>query len=169
MKIIFKFPQRLFAEIHQDLSRPHEYAAERVGFIACGVSSFGADGLLLLGDTYHPVDDRHYLDDSRVGAMMNSDAIRTALEIAYNRNVAMFHVHRHEHYGKPGFSRVDLRESAKFVPDFFKVRSSLPHGVLVLSHDSIAGLCWLSRDRHPVEVQEFAVVGPLVPGVRAIA
>ncbi len=100
---------------------------------------------------------------------MNSDAIRSALEIAYNRNVAMFHVHRHEHYGKPGFSRVDRRESARFVPDFFKVRPSLPHGVLVLSHDSMAGLCWLARDKHPVEIQEFVVVGPQVPGLRAIA
>lgn len=169
MKIIFKLSQGLFTEIHRDLSRPHEFAAERVGFIACGVSTVGADGLLILGDTYYPIADRHYLDDPRVGAMMNSDAIRSALEIAYNRNVAMFHVHRHEHYGKPGFSRVDCRESARFVPDFFKVRPSLPHGVLVLSHDSMAGLCWLERDKRPVAIQEFVVVGPQVPGLRAHA
>jgi hypothetical protein len=169
MKIAFKIPQGLFTEIHRDLSRPHEFAAERVGFIACGASAFNTDGLLLLGATYHPVADQHYVDDPRVGAMMNSDAIRLALEVAYNRNVAMFHVHRHEHYGKPGFSRVDRRESARFIPDFFKVRSSLPHGALVLSYDSIAGLCWLARDKHPVEIQEFVVVGPQVPGLRAIA
>ncbi len=169
MTITFKIPQGLFSEIHRDLSRPHGFAAERVGFIACGASAFGADGLLLLGDTYHPVAERHYVDDPRVGAMMNSDAIRSALEIAYNRNVAMFHVHRHEHYGKPGFSRVDRRESARFVPDFFKVRPVLPHGVLVLSHDSMAGLCWLARNKHPVEIQEFVVVGTKVPSLRAIA
>lgn len=169
MKITFKISQVLFTKIHRDLSRPHEFAAERVGFIACGASAFGTDGLLLLGDTYHPVADQHYVDDPRVGAMMNSDAIRSALEIAYTRNVAMFHVHRHEHYGKPGFSGVDRRESAKFVPDFFKVRPSLPHGVLVLSHDSMAGLCWAGRDKHPVEIQEFVVIGPQVPGLRAIA
>jgi hypothetical protein len=169
MKITFKISQGLLANIHRDLSMPHRFAAERVGFIACGASAFGADGLLLLGDTYHPVADRHYVNDPRVGAMMNSDAIRSALEIAYNRNVAMFHVHRHEHYGKPAFSRVDRRESAKFVPDFFKVRPSLPHGVLVLSHDSMAGLCWLPREQHPVEIREFLIVGPQVPGLRAIA
>lgn len=169
MKIVFKIPQGLFTEIHRDLSRPHEFAAERVGFIACGLSPFGTDGLLLLGATYHPVADQHYIDDPRVGAMMNSDAIRSALEIAYNRNVAMFHVHRHEHYGRPGFSRVDRRENARFIPDFFKVRSSLPHGALVLSHDSMAGLCWLARDKNPIEIQEFLVVGPQVPGLRAIA
>lgn len=169
MKITFKIPHGLFNEIHRDLSRPHKFAAERVGFIACGASVFGADGLLLLGDTYHPVADHHYIDDPRVGAMMNSDAIRSALEIAYNRNVAMFHVHRHEHYGKPGFSRVDRRESTRFVPDFFKARPSLPHGALVFSHDSVAGLCWLARDKHPLEIQEFAVVGSQVSGLRAIA
>jgi hypothetical protein len=101
--------------------------------------------------------------------MMSSDAIRSALEIAYNPNVAMFHVHRHEHYGKPGLSQVDRRESSKFVPDFFKVRPSLPHGVLVLSHDSMAGLCWTARDTHPQDIQELIVVGPQVPGLRAIA
>ena len=169
MKVTFKIPQGLFTEIHRDLSRPHEFAAERVGFIACGASAFGADGLLLLCDTYYPVADQHYADDPRVGAMMNSNAIRTALEIVYNRNVAMFHVHRHEHYGRPRFSQVDRLESAKFVPDFFKVRPTLPYGALVLSHDSMAGLCWMARDKQPVEIQKFVVVGPLVPGLRALA
>jgi hypothetical protein len=168
VKITFKMSQGLSNEIHRDLSRPHDFAAERVGFIACGASVFGANGLLLLGDTYHPVEDQHYVDDPRVGAMMNSNAIRSALEIAYNRNVAMFHVHRHEHYGKPNFSGVDRRESARFVPDFFKVRPLLPHGVIVLSHDSMAGLCWLERDRPPIEIHEFIVVGPQVPGLRVI-
>jgi hypothetical protein len=169
MKITFKIPQGLLTEIHRDLSVPHEFAAERMGFVACGASHFGADGILFLGDTYHPVADRHYVDDPHVGAMMNSDAIRSALEIGYNRNVAMFHVHRHEHYGRPRFSKVDRRESARFVPDFFKVRPSLPHGVLVLSHDSMAGLCWLAREKHSVEIQEFVVVGPQIPVLRAIA
>ncbi|WP_194724097.1 hypothetical protein [Noviherbaspirillum malthae] len=169
MKITFKMTQGLSNEIHRDLSRPHDFAAERVGFIACGASSFGANGLLLLGDTYHPVMDQDYVDDPRVGAMMNSNAIRSALEIAYNRNVAMFHVHRHEHSGKPRFSRIDRHENAKFVPDFFKVRPFLPHGVIVLSHDSMAGLCWLHRDKPPIEIDGFVVVGPQVPGLRAIA
>lgn len=44
MTITFKIPQGLFSEIHRDLSRPHGFAAERVGFIACGASAFGADG-----------------------------------------------------------------------------------------------------------------------------
>jgi len=169
MMVIFKIPQGIFTEIHRDISRPHEFAAERVGFIACGASMFGSDGLLLLGESYHPVADRHYIDNSHVGAMMNSDAIRSALEIAYSRNVAMFHVHRHEHFGKPGFSRVDRQESARFVPDFFNARPSMPHGVLVLSHDSMVGLCWLAREKHPIEINKFVVVGPQAPGLRAIA
>lgn len=169
MKVTFKIPQGLLTEIHGGLSRPHEFAAERVGFVACGASTFGTDGLLLLGCTYHPVADHHYIDDPRVGAMMSSDAIRSALEIAYTRNVAMFHVHRHEHYGRPRLSRVDQRESSKFVPDFFKVRPSMPHGVIVLSHDSMVGLCWMSRETPPIEIQEFVVVGPKVPCLRVIA
>lgn len=169
MKLVFRLPQDLHWEIQRDLSRRHAFAAERVGFLACAAAALSNDGLLLLGDAYHPVADHHYLDDSSVGAMMGSDAIRTALQIAYNKNVSMFHVHRHEHPGRPRFSPVDLRESARFVPDFFKVRPAMPHGVLVLSHDSMAGMCWLPGRESYVPIDEFVVVGPQISGLRAIA
>jgi hypothetical protein len=169
MKIHFKFPQTLFNAIHRDLSRPHAFAAERVGFIACGVAANDESGLLVLAETYHPVADQHYAKDLRVGAMMNSGAIRTALEIAYNRNVAMFHVHRHEHYGHPRLSKIDRQESAKFIPDFFKVRGALPHGVIVLSNDSATGLCWADPFQPPMEIKAFSVVGPQSPALRELA
>lgn len=166
MKLIFRMSQSLNGKINRDLSRSHPFAAERVGFVACAVAAIEKEGLLILGDTYHPVADDHYLDDPRVGAMMGSAAIRTALQIAYGKNVSMFHVHRHEHYGRPRFSRIDLRESARFVPDFFKVRPAMPHGALVLSHDSMAGLCWLPGHASPVPIDEFAVIGHEFPGLR---
>ncbi len=166
MNIVFRFHQQLLSVIHRDLTRPHRFAAERVGFIACAVSSFERDGILILAETYHPVADDHYINNPKVGAMMDSSAIRTALEIAYGRDVAMFHVHRHEHHGKPRFSPVDRSENAKFIPDFFKVRPSLPHGAIVLSHDSAAGTCWLGKTLPPIEIQSFSVVGPQVPILR---
>jgi hypothetical protein len=169
MKLVFRLPQGLYHQIHTDLSRAHPFAAERVGFLSCGAAALERGGLLLLADTYHPVEDSHYVDDPRAGATINADAIRTALQITHRQKVSMFHVHRHEHYGRPQFSTIDRRESARLIPDFFKVRNEMPHGVVVFSHDSARGLCWLPGQESPLPIDDFTVVGPQVPGLRAIA
>ena len=110
MKLVFRLSQGLYHEIQKDLSRTHPVAAERVGFLACGIATLDRGGLLLLADTYHPVADSHYVNDPRAGATINAEAIRAALQIAYRQKVSMFHIHRHEHYGRPQFSAIDLRE-----------------------------------------------------------
>lgn len=71
----------------------------------------------------------------------------------------MFHVHMHEHWGRPWFSHIDSRESAKFVPDFWNVRPEFPHGALVLSLDSVSGLCWMSQLNKPIRISKFSIVG----------
>ncbi len=71
----------------------------------------------------------------------------------------MFHVHMHGHAGRPGFSRIDLREQSKFVPDFFKVRREMPHGAIVFSRDMAAGRVWLNPASVSA-ISEFDVVGP---------
>ena len=76
MKINFRITSNLLERIHHDLSRPHPYAEERVGFILCGVGGLPGNDLLILGENYHPVSDEHYIDDIRYGAMMGSPAIR---------------------------------------------------------------------------------------------
>jgi hypothetical protein len=73
--------------------------------------------------------------------------------------VAVFHVHRHDHSGKPAFSPLDLRSSRQFVPGFFNVRRDLPHGVLVLSFDHATGLVWRSRNNTPTFIELIQVVG----------
>lgn len=158
MKIQFKITSQLLLEVRQDLAREHRFAAERVGFIGCRVASMGG-GLLVLAERYDPVEDDDYLDDPHVGAMMGPDAIRKALQFAYNDQISMFHVHLHGHRGRPWFSRLDLSENAKFVPDFWNVRPELPHGALVLSLDSAAGLCWMPGSPRPARITEFTVVG----------
>ena len=169
MKLVFRVPQGLYHQIQKDLSRVHPVAAERVGFLACGIASLDPGGLLILADTYHPVTDSHYVNDPRAGATINADAIRAALQIAYRQKVSMFHIHRHEHYGRPQFSAIDLRESARLTPDFFKVRAEMPHGVIVFSHDGANGLCWLPGQKSPLPIDDFTVIGSQVPGLRAIA
>jgi hypothetical protein len=162
MKAIFRIERALAECIQVDLTRPHPFAKERVGFIACGVAAIET-GYLLLAHTYRPVDDADYENDARVGAMMGSGAIRQALQYAYNNRVAMFHVHRHEHRGTPEFSPLDVQENAKFVPDFWKVRSKLPHGAIVMSLDSMTGAWWNPHTKQAQNIDEMAVLGrPIV-------
>jgi hypothetical protein len=166
MKISFRFPDELFQAIQSDLSRKHKFAGERVGFVECSSGATEGGGLILLAESYHSVADEHYINDPRSGATINSAAFRTVLQRAYGRQISIFHVHRHEHYGVPKFSEIDIRESYKFVPDFFKVQRSRSHGVLVLSHDSAYGLCWNPGEGLPVPIREFGLIGRPVVTVR---
>jgi hypothetical protein len=61
-------------------------------------------------------------------------------------------VHIHDHSGRPGFSFVDERSMREFVPGFFNVCPSCPHGAMVFSRDSAVGAIWTqaSGHRHPL-------------------
>lgn len=159
MKIAFKMTDVFMQKIRADLKRPHAFAAERVGFIACNVSQLPENGLIILAKEYHSVADEDYLNDWSVGAMMGSAAIRKALQVAYSANMSMFHVHVHEHLGCPRFSRTDIRESEKFIPDFWNVQPELPHGTLLLSHNSAIGLCWIPDKPSIVPITDITVTG----------
>ena len=158
MKVRFKITTALLIAIRDDLRRPHPFAHERVGFIAAGLSAWG-DDLLVLAREYRPVADDDYLDDATVGAMMGPDAIRNALQWALQDEVAVFHVHTHGGNGIPSFSEIDLRESAKFVPDFFKVAPKCAHGSIVLSETAARGMVWFDRSRSADFISSFIEVG----------
>jgi len=159
MNIHFKILATNLAEIREDLQRPHDYAAERVGFISCKLGSLPCGGITIIAGSYHPVDDGHYLKDPHVGAMMGPGAIRYAMQHSYNYNHAMFHVHLHHHFGQPRFSSIDLDEAENFVPDFWNVKPGFPHGIIVLSLDSLYGLCWVPGADEPVKINRVTVVG----------
>ena len=159
MKPIFRIQRSLLNDIHADLSRPHPFAAERVGFISCKLASTDAENIAVLAQTYLPVKDDHYEDDPSVGAMLNGSAFRAALQHSYRSRTGIFHVHRHEHRGHPRFSHVDITEAKRFVPDFWKVQSAFPHGAVVLSHDRIHGMCWFPSARTPMPFASYMVVG----------
>ena len=96
MRAVFKVHQTLAQSIRNDLSRGHEVAHERVGFISCRAAQI-QDGIMVLAESYHPVADGDYLEDENVGALINGSAIRAAMQISLNGGVGMFHVHMHEH------------------------------------------------------------------------
>jgi hypothetical protein len=160
MSILFRTTEPFIAHIRRDLLRPHAFAHERIGFITVRAAQ-GRDHIVLLAENYHPVADEDYLDDPLVGARIGQEALRKALNLALLNPVGIFHVHMHLFPERLWFSRIDLAEQLNFVPDFFKVRPTMPHGALVLSPDSMAGRVWLTpRDILPIN--EFNSVGARV-------
>ncbi|MFL6605664.1 MAG: hypothetical protein ACJ8R9_30635 [Steroidobacteraceae bacterium] len=142
MNIHLRLFRALLRQIHEDLSRAHPFAGERVGFLTCGVATLTDSGLLLLGEAWHPVADEDYVKDAHVGACIGGGAFRKVFQIACCEPVAVLHVHRHDHLGRPGFSFTDERSMREFVPGFFNACRSRPHGALVLSHNSAVGAIW---------------------------
>ena len=158
MRTRFKITSRLLASIRQDLTRPHSFAYERVGFISAGLTTAG-DNLLILARNYRPLMDHEYLPDTSVGAMMGPEAIRSTLQWTLETGGAMFHVHTHGGCGVPSFSAIDIRENAKFVLDFFKVASHAAHGAIVLSNDAARGQIWCNRNEPYEFIQDFVEIG----------
>lgn len=158
MKIRFKITQKLLDTIRSDLRRPHAIAHERIGFIAAGLAA-AHDELLILARDYRPVEDAEYLDDRSVGAMIDASAIRRARQWAMNSRAAIFHVHTHGGRGVPGFSSVDNRENAKFIPSFVSVAPFAVHGAIVLSDTAAFGQVWLDRNEPRPFITTFNAVG----------
>lgn len=160
MNIVFRSTVEFMARVRADLSRPHPFAYERVGFISVRAAAV-RDGLVLLAQDYFPVEDEEYVRDSSVGAMLGQEAFRKALEIALLSRVGVFHVHQHEIGKHLWFSTIDLDEQNRFVPDFFKVCATMPHGALVLSPHSISGRVWLAP-KEVRQITEFNSIGAQV-------
>src|SRR5439155_21089679 len=102
--------------------------------------------------------DEDYMHDPMVGARIGQDALRKALNLALLNPVGVLHVHMHMEGRRLWFSHIDLTEQLKYVPDFFKVRRTMPHGALVLSPGSVAGRVWLNEQRI-APINEFAIAG----------
>lgn len=159
MKVHFKITQVMLEAVRSDLFRRHSFAFERVGFITCRFAMTASGALLALAHGYHPVADEDYIDDSAYGALIGSAAFRAAMQVSYTQRVGLFHIHMHGGRGRPLPSSTDLRETARFVPDFFHVQPALPHGAVILSGDSISGRVWISKGGRPQSVDRFSIVG----------
>lgn len=134
--ILFRISGNLYRTIQNDLRRPHEFAAERIGFLFVRPGKLAGADVLLLGAEYLPVLDKDYVDDLTVGARINGDAIRMAMQKVLDTRQGCFHVHLHEHKGKPRFSGTDNRELKVLIPTFRQVGTANYHGALLLSDDS---------------------------------
>lgn len=164
-QIIFRATQQFMDSVRTDLERSHVFAFERVGFITTRAVQ-GAEGLVILADGYYPVADDDYVPDQSVGAMLGSEALRKALELALLQGAGIFHVHMHGRAPRLWFSGIDLREQDKLIPDFFTVCPQMPHGAIVLDAERAAGRIWLAPDRIAT-IDEFGTVGPRLAIERA--
>jgi hypothetical protein len=158
VRVRFKITSALLTSIRADLCRPHAFAYERVGFIVAGAAT-SASAVLVLAQDYWSIADDDYLLDRSVGAMMGSEAIRKAMELALMTQRSIFHVHSHGGTGVPRFSPVDVRENAKFVPDFLKVAPQMIHGAIVLSDDAATGRFWAYGNAVAKPLSEVIEVG----------
>jgi len=166
MSILFRATEAFMASVRSDLERPHTFAHERIGFITIRAAA-GKDHLVMLAEDYHPVADEDYVRDPTVGARIGQDALRKALNLALLNPVGVVHVHMHLFPSdRLWFSRVDLTEMQNFMPDFFKVGPRMPHGAIVLSPLSAAGLAWTSRTALE-PIGEFNFIGPEMKVIRS--
>lgn len=147
----------LHEEMLSDLRRPHAHAAERVGFLYGRLAA--TSGPLIVMTRYKPVPDEQYVDDPHVGARINGDAIRGAMQGVLDSGDGVFHTHLHEWAGRLGFSFTDENELPKLVPAFQAVGRLQASGLFLLSPKSAIADVWLPGTRRPVRAHRIWIVG----------
>lgn len=160
MNMRARLTSRLYHEVLEDLHRPHDFAAERIGFLFAKMGNKNdPSGLIVNFTQYIPVEESSYINDPRVGAMINSGAIRSTMQHCITTNQGAFHVHMHEHEGRPGFSRTDLREQPKLIPSFQAVKPSEAHGMILFSKNELVGMAWRPGAEYPENFGRISIVG----------
>jgi hypothetical protein len=157
MFITIRLTRKLHEEMLSDLRRPHAHAAERVGFLYGRLAA--TTGPLILMTRYSPVPDEQYMFDPGVGARINGDAIRAAMQGVLDSGDGVFHTHLHEWPGQPGFSLTDNHELPKLVPAFQAVGRTQASGLFLLSPDSAIADVWLPGAPRPERASRISIVG----------
>ncbi|HQU93804.1 MAG TPA: hypothetical protein PLK77_16025 [Pyrinomonadaceae bacterium] len=159
MNVTVKLLASLRDHVISDLIRPHPFAYERIGFISAIVGNrTGKNPQVFLAD-YLPVPDDRYIEDSKVGARIDSAAIRMAMQyVLDNPGKGVFHVHLHDWNGQPGFSATDRREIPPIVESCRNVAANEAHGMLVFSRDKADCTVWWPGSL-PVPANRISVIG----------
>lgn len=158
-KVIIRIPEKLCEQIINDLLRVHCFAYERVGFVIGRSKDLPENKILILITEYIPIADEHYIDDDTVGARINSEAIRSAMQIAMERKCSIFHVHKHYGNGTPSFSRTDLVELPGIAEAMVNANPENVHGVLLLSEDGADVLLKVKPSKGTVSLEKIVRVG----------
>lgn len=156
---IFRIPRALFEAMRADLSRPHEFSSERIGFLEVAAGTGEGQEHLLLAREYFSIPDHQYVRDPLVGARIGSAAVRWAIQRVLDSGRGLFHVHSHGGNGAPMFSATDISEQSRLVASFCSANRHLTHGMVVLSSDGANAWTWLPRAVAPTVVRAVSVIG----------
>ena len=159
MNVRIRLTRVLHDQVRTDLSRPHPFAAERVGFVFGRLGNDGTAAPIILLTGYEPLADERYINDPFAGARIDSQAIRGAMQSVIDRGEGAFHVHLHDGRGKPRFSTMDRDELPRLIPSFQAVGPKLAHGLFLLSTDECAADVWLPGNAKPIEPDRITIVG----------
>lgn len=158
-EIIIRIPQTIHEQMLDDLRTPHAYAFERVGFLLTKSATIEPGVTLILGVSYIPVADGNYIDDNSVGAKINSTAIRVAMQASLDNKSGCFHVHLHDHSGKPGPSYTDEKDLPKVASSLANIAQHQANGYLILSSDSAYTSVLLPGEKMFYQATRFSVIG----------
>lgn len=136
INIKFRIPEQLYKKMLSDLKRPHSFAYERVGFLFAKTVKLSSNVTLVIAIDYLSVDDKDYINDEKVGAKINSDAIRAAMQGTLEKDCGCFHVHLHDHFGVPAPSFTDVKSLPGIVKSLNNIVSEHTNGFLILSRDA---------------------------------
>lgn len=162
MNVHVRMQRSFFEMVIHDLSRPHAFAAERVGFVFAEHAAAGSGHCLLFPVNYHCVKDDAYIPDEDVGVLFGTTAIRDALQESRTTGTSCLQVHLHDHRGHAHFSTVDVTTIDQLAVSFAAVAPNGFHGGLVLSRNSVTARIWAADS---LTVARVAIVGfPFVLG-----
>lgn len=154
-----KITKSVFNYMVEDLSRQHEYAYERVGFLFINKGSLTDNDSLLLATDYIPVADENYIEDQEVGARINSSAIREILQQIYDKGQGVLHVHLHDFDGIPTFSKVDIENLRLLIPSFQNISPQTFNGALLIQNSLLNSIIWLPEEGRFERVDRITIVG----------
>ncbi|MBA3239767.1 MAG: hypothetical protein H0T60_00890 [Acidobacteria bacterium] len=159
MNIIVRLTRALYEHALEDLRRPHAHAYERVGFASTKTANLAGGGLLVLVTEYHPLPDERYIEDRSVGARIDSDAIRGAMQRVLDTGRGAFHIHLHDLPGRTNFSGPD-REGIPPVVDALRVAGPREaHGMIVFGHQHARAEVWAPGAAAAAVADRVTVVG----------
>lgn len=157
MNIKVRLARSLLEQVRADLTRPHPFAAERVGFLYGQLMDAGDPLVLMTG--YEPVADERYINDPFAGARIDSQAIRNAMQGILDRQQGAFHVHMHHWPGRPVMSHMDAEEIPRVVTGLRRVGPHQANGIVLLHDVECAAWVWLPGHENAIEAQSVSVVG----------
>jgi hypothetical protein len=162
MKIDAKLSGSLHHLIIKDLTRPHAFAEERVGFVFGRMGSLADEGKVILLSRYHSIPDDQYVNDPSVGARIDRKAITWAMQAVYfarQTHEGIFHVHLHDLPGETTMSAVDSLEIPRLLPGFQAAGRDAAHGIVVFSRNHGSAWVWLPGHREPIVADSLSVIG----------